>query len=218
MKKLILSLAIVFSVAVTKQVSAQDNQTIFKNSGIHKSGGYVALSNKFTNINGSFANMPELYGGWFINRKLMLGVGGAATSNYIPVPLVNQGFPANRMSYLYGQFGLMTEYVVASTKKVHVNVNLLTGSGFTLQYDRYDDDDWDDNFWNDDWDNWDGDDEPHFFFVMEPGVQVEFNLLKWMRFSPGVSYRKAFNSKGNGLTDADLSNISYNVTLKFGIF
>ncbi|KQS28144.1 hypothetical protein [Dyadobacter sp. Leaf189] len=218
MKKGILLLAIILYTAVTNQAAAQENQTIFKNSGSHKSGGYVALSNKFTRINGSFASMPEIYGGWFINRKLMLGVSGAATTNYIPVPLVNQNFAANKMSYLYGQFGLMTEYVVASTRKVHVNVNLLTGSGFTLQYDRFDDDDWNDNFWNDDWDDHDGDENARFFFVMEPGVQVEFNLLKWMRFSPGVSYRQTFNAKGNGLSDKDLSNISYNLTLKFGIF
>ncbi|WP_031527989.1 hypothetical protein [Dyadobacter crusticola] len=214
MKKGILLLAIILYAAASHQAAAQDNQTIFKNSGIHRSGGYVALSNKFTRINGSFASMSELYGGWFINRKLMLGVGGAATTNHIPVPRVDQNFSANRMSCLYGQFGLMTEYVVASTRKVHVNVNLLTGSGFTLQYDRFDDDD----FWDDDWNDYDSDGDARFFFVMEPGVQVEFNLLKWMRFSPGVSYRQTFNAKGNGLSDKDLSNISYNLTLKFGIF
>jgi hypothetical protein len=47
---------------------------------------------------------------------------------------------------------------------------------------------------------------------------VEFNVFKWMRFSPGVSYRAAFGSNGMGLGDNALSNISYNVSMKFGRF
>ncbi|MCF0070026.1 hypothetical protein LZD49_06055 [Dyadobacter sp. CY261] len=214
MKKTILSFTIIFALCGWTSVFAQDNQTIFKNKGIYRSGGYAALSNKFTKIDGRFANMPELYGGWFINQRFLIGVSGAATTNFIRVPELEQNFPARKMTYMYGQFGLMTEYVIASTRKVHFTANLLTGAGFTLQYDRREVDDWD---W-DDWDDRHDDDDAKCFFVMEPGVQVEFNLLKWMRFSPGVSYRKAFNAKGNGLTDSDLSNISYNVTFKFGRF
>jgi len=212
MKNKLTYLAAVAVIFLGFSAKAQDNQTIFKNAGVHRSGGYLALTNQFTTIDGRFANMPGIYGGWFVNRKLMIGVGAAATTNYLPVPVQESNFPANKMTYQYGQFGLMTEYVVASTKMVHFNFNLLTGSGFTLQYDRKEVDDWD----------WDFDDrhenDPHFFFVLEPGVQVEFNVLKWMRFSPGISYRRTFGSDKNGLSDGDLSNISYNVALKFGIF
>ncbi|MCF2517389.1 hypothetical protein [Dyadobacter sp. CY351] len=211
MKKILLLAICLIGISAT-DILAQENETIFKSSGIRRSGGYAAISNKFTKINGSYANMPGIYGGWFINRRFMLGLGFAATTNHIPVPLQDQQFPARKMTYQYGQAGLMTEYVVASTKWVHFNFNLLTGTGFTMQYDRREVDDWDFDF-----DDHDGED-PKFFFLMEPGVQVEFNVLKWMRFSPGVSYRQAFGAKGNGLTDSDLSNITYNLTLKFGKF
>lgn len=213
MKKQFTLFTVVISLLTGYSSFAQENQTIFKNTGIRRSGGYAAISNKFTTINGNYANMPGIYGGWFVNRKWMIGFGAAATTNYIPVPTGASNFPANKMTYQYGQAGLMTEYVVASTKLVHVNFNLLTGTGFTLQYDRDNLEDWD----FDHWDN-DNDQEPNFFFVMEPGVQVEFNVFKWMRFSPGVSYRRAFGAKGDGLSDGDLSNISYNLTLKFGKF
>lgn len=214
MKKTFLSFILIFCAAALTSAFAQDNQTIFQSQGIYRSGGYAALSNKFTKINGDYANMAGIYGGWFINQRFMLGVGAAATTNYIPVPLDKQTFPGRKMTYQYGQFGLMTEYVFASTRKVHFTANLLTGAGFTMQYDRRDSDDWGWEDWEDRYDE----DDAKCFFVMEPGVQVEFNLLKWMRFSPGVSYRKAFNAKGNGLTDGDLSNISYNLTLKIGRF
>ncbi|GGM92334.1 hypothetical protein GCM10010967_26880 [Dyadobacter beijingensis] len=213
MKKTILSFAIFIVLGTLTSVFAQENETIFQNRGIWRSGGYAGISNKFTKIDGRFANMPEIYGGWFINQRLLIGIEGAATTNFIRVPELEQNFRARKMTYMYGQFGLMTEYVIASTRKVHLTANLMTGSGFTLQYDRRDFDDWE-------WDEWDDDHDENArcFFVMEPGVQVEFNLLKWMRFSPGISYRKAFNAKGNGLSDSDISNISYNVTLKFGRF
>ena len=213
MKKRLVLLNLVLAMAAGYSSFAQENQTIFTNSGLKTSGGYAAITNKFTTINGSYANMPGVYGGWFINRKWMIGLGLEGTTNYIPVPSLVSNSPANKMTYQYGQAGLMTEYVIASTRKVHVNLNLLTGAGFTLQYDRHEFEDWD----FDDWDD-DNEEKPNFFFVMEPGVQIEFNLFKWMRFSPGVSYRRAFGASGDGLSDADLSNISYNLTLKFGKF
>lgn len=194
-------------------IFAQEVQTVFKGNGIKRSGGYAALSNKFTTINGDYANMPEIYGGWFVNSKFLLGASLAATTNYIPAPYsFNQ--PSNqKMTYQYGQFGLMTEYVFASNKTVHLVANMTTGAGFSLRYDRKN---WDDY---DHWDEWDDDnDNANFFFLLEPGVQLEVNLLKWMRFAPGVSYRKTFGAKGNGLSDSDLSNVSYNLTLKFGKF
>jgi hypothetical protein len=196
-----------------QNVTAQENQTLFKNTGIRRSGGYAALSSQFTTINGDFANMASLYGGWFINRTWMIGFGASATTNYIPVPRDFSEFPASRMTYQYGQVGVMTEYTLASTKLIHLNFNLLTGTGFTLQYDRREVDDW--NF--EGWERHD-DRDPNCHFVMEPGVQIEVNLFKWMRFSPGISYRRTFGAHGNGLSDAQLSNISYNLSLKFGKF
>ena len=186
-------------------------QTIFNKDGQMAHGGYGTITNKFTMIDGKFANMVGIYGGWFINRRLMLGIGAAATTNDIRVPAQFSVLPEENMSYEYGQVGLQTEYVVASNKPIHVCFQLLTGAGFTVQYQRF--------FEGEDYqgyrpyhhdDNW--------FFIAEPGVQVELNLLRWMRFSPGVSYRIAYGSEAQGLADADISGASVNLTLKFGKF
>lgn len=186
---------------------AQEIQTVFKPG---KSGGYGAITNSFTTINGKYANLAGFYGGWYVNKKFLIGIGASAVTNDIPVLPANSTIPGVDMSYAYGQFGLVTEYVVASDKMLHVGFHLFTGAGFTAQYQRS---------------NWDNDYEPNqsnldenFFTVVEPGIQVELNLLKWMRFSPGVSYRATFGSDATGLSDNDLSNLSYNLTLKFGKF
>lgn len=190
-------------------------QTVFK-GGARSIRGYGAITNKFTTIRGDYANLVGAYGGVFINHKLMIGVGAAAMTNTLKVPLQYSADPLRDLNYEYGQVGLVTEYVLGSNKAFHVAFNLFSGAGFTLQSDR---DEWDHD--NDDFD-WDDDEDEsrdtNWFFVAEPGVQFEINVFKWMRFSPGISYRAAFGSDGLGMKDSDISNLSYNATLKFGRF
>ncbi len=211
MKKHFIYLAVSLLILTAGASRGQEIETIFRTGGKTHSGAYAAISNKFTTIGGQYVNMPELYGGWFINRKFLLGLEGSASTNFIPVPAQYSEAPKSRMSYQYVQFGLMTEYVARSAKRVHVNFNLLTGSGLTLQYNRS-------RYLDDFFDDIDFSGHPNFFFLMEPGVQAEFNLLKWMRFSPGISFRKTFGSNAPGLSDRELSNLSYNITFKFGKF
>lgn len=191
-------------------------QTVFK-GGTHSVTGYGAITNKFTTIRGDYANLAGVYGGVFINHKLMIGVGAAALTNRLEVPQQYSVDPLRDMNYEYGQVGLVTEYVLGSDKAFHLAFNLFSGAGFTAQNDR---DDWDHD-WDDDNDfDWDDDYSRNtdWFFVVEPGVQLEINVFRWMRFSPGISYRAAFGSDGPGMRDSDISNISYNATLKFGRF
>jgi len=211
---------LLFAVASVNLVFAQDEpsptddykiNTIFS-PGRVSTGGFGALTNKFTFIDGHFANLAGVYGGVYLNHSLFVGASASALTNDIRVPVEDSESPLQNLSYMYGQVGGVVEYVMQSDKAVHLAFNMFTGAGFTLQYDRHSwhDDphefDWDYNV-NEDW-----------FFVAEPGVTVEFNVLKWMRFAPGVSYRAVFNSDGRGLGDRALSNVSYNLSLKFGKF
>src|SRR5688572_3729070 len=193
-----------------------DIETVF-NGGARSVRGYGALTNKFSTLGGEYANLVCAYGGVFINHKLMIGIGGEALTNRLDVPLQHRADPLRDLNYEYGQFGLVTEYVLGSNKAFHIAFNLFSGAGFTLQHERNDWHDYDD----DDFDFDDDDNESldeNWFFVAEPGVQLEINVFKWMRFSPGISYRAAFGSDGLGMKDSDISNISYNATLKFGGF
>jgi hypothetical protein len=216
-KTIVLISAILLSTSVFAQdVETTENeiQTVFK-GGTRSIGGYGALTNKFTTIRGRTANLVGGYGGLYFNHGLFLGVGASALTNTISVPLEFSKDPTRDMNYEYGQVGLVTEYVLGSNKAFHLAFNLFSGAGFTVQNDRYD--------WRDhDDDDFDFDDhesrDTNWFFVAEPGVQLEVNVFKWMRFSPGISYRASFGSDGLGMKDSDISNISYNATLKFGKF
>jgi hypothetical protein len=217
----ITTLALFLSTTVFAQEEVEDEvreepyriQTIFRTEQ-YASGGYAALGNKFTTINGSFVNMPEIYGGWFINHKFMLGIGAAAATNKIPVPYQYRTEPDVELSYAYGQVGFMIEYILWNHRALHFSFQFFNGGAFTAQYDR-------DHYVNDD--NWDEADDvddydANFFFVTEPGVKVELNIFKWMRFCPGVSYRATFGSNGAGLPDSNVSAPAMNFTMKFGKF
>jgi len=184
--------------------------TLFGRNSTHASGGYGAISNKFSTLNGSHANLVEIYGGWYVDHWLLIGLGAASVTNDIPVPANLSALPQEKMSYHYSQFGLMTEFTIGSSRAIHASFQLFAGPGFILQYNRYEWDDEDDDFnhrRNTDW-----------LAVVEPGVKLEMNLFRWMRFCPGISYRKVFESSSSGLSDDDLSAPSVNLTLKFGKF
>lgn len=185
-------------------------QTVF--NGDHAVGGYGALVHKFTTINGQFAHVPGVYGGVYLNHRLFVGIAVYGSTNHIPVADEFSTQPGVPMTYQFGQAGLQTEYSFGSNKAIHVNFTAFAGSGFTVQYarerwDRYDHDYWESGRIDENW-----------FFVVEPGVQLEINLLRWMRISPGVSYRFASGSTSPGLPDSGLSSAAYSMTLKFGKF
>ena len=207
--KTTITLALLAFIAL--ETCGQEIQTLFK--GAKKFGGYGALTNKFTTIQGNYVNLSGLYGGLYINHHILIGVAASASTNYIPVPQEFSLDPNLRMSYEYGQVGMISEYVLGSNKAVHVVFNLFSGAGFTLQYNRPSSQ----NPNNYPYQNYGTNDE-NWFFVIEPGMQAELNLFKWMRLSPGISYRKAYGSYSPGLSDTDLSNTSYSITLKFGKF
>jgi hypothetical protein len=211
MKTILTIYTVLTLMLISTFANAQEINTVFRGNGIRSSGGYGALTNKFTNIRGQAANLSGIYAGWYINHKLTLGVAGAALTNNIEVPDQYSSVPGEKISYEYGQCGLMTEYVIASHRVFHVGVQLFSGAGFTAQYQRHN--------WNKE-DHFDEDNahDTNWFVVTEPGVNVEVNVFKWMRFCPGISYRAAFGSQGMGIKDKNINGTSLNLSLKFGKF
>lgn len=211
-KHFVLLFALVVVAVSSVKVHAQDEpiRTIFKNT--HRTSAYGALTNKFTEIDGHHVNLAGFYAGVYMNRRVFLGVAAAAATSNLPVPSQFSSIQGRDMSYEYGQFGLITEFVVGSNRAIHPVFNFFAGPAFTVQYDRDGDSEY--------WDNFDDRStrDENWFMVAEPGVQIEMNLFKWMRFSPGVSYRFAHGNDAPGLTDSKLSGMNVNVTLKFGRF
>src|SRR5262245_56263375 len=168
MKNQLKPILLVVCVLASVSLAAQDTpatesnqiQSLFQTRA-GECGGYGAITNKFTYIDGHYANLVGFYGGFYANHSLLIGISGAALTNDIKVPFEHRAEPLENLSYMYGQVGMMTEYVVASNKAVHVAFNLFTGGGFTMQYER---DDWH----NDNEFDWDGKRDEDWFSVVEP--------------------------------------------------
>jgi hypothetical protein len=60
--------------------------------------------------------------------------------------------------------------------------------------------------------------EEDAFFVIEPGVDAILNVHKHLRIAAGASYRYTSGVGYESLSDSDLSGITLQVLLKFGVF
>lgn len=208
----VLLVLVILSGSIASQ--AQEVQSLLGGGRIKSSGGYGALTNKITEINGEYANLAGLYAGWYINHKFAVGVSGAAVTNHIPVPEKYNTVPGVKMSYEYAQFGLFGEYVLGSNRIVHVGFQLFSGAALNTQYNRYE---WDNDDDDDDFESFEK--KTDWFVVTEPGINVEINIFKWMRFCPGVSYRIAVgDGELSGLSGSNINGMTINTSLKFGKF
>ena len=100
----------------------------------------------------------------------------------------------------------------------------MIGAGGVAYYEHHDNDD--KGKWYDNNCDCNGDDkckdykqiDSDAFFIVEPGVEIELNLVKFMRLGIGGSYRWTSNV---GLQDHKkdfLHGFSGNISLKFGKF
>ena len=92
----------------------QDTETLI--SGELDNGFLLAPDFKFTEIDGSFANLAGAYGGWLINKKLLLGGGGYTLTN-----------GADDFKMTYG--GFVLEYFFQPNRLVNFSVKGLVGGG-----------------------------------------------------------------------------------------
>jgi hypothetical protein len=180
-------------------------ETLFGGDVSH--GGFGALVFQGSVIDGQPAYIQGVRGGWIINfredHSLSLGVGSYELENQIQI--TPPGASDNRQYNLtldYSTFEV--EYTYLTNRLLHVTSPLLIGGG-TLSYEI---------------EHREGNDLPgEGFFVCEPGVRAELNIVSWFRVGAGLSYRWfAGGGRFAGLDDDDLSNLSGTVVLKFGGF
>jgi hypothetical protein len=211
---LIITLAILISVSTYGQDEPVNNnqemKTLFGSTNMTH-GGYGAISFNYTQIDGKDAFLIGGRGSWVINHRIALGAGGYGFANEL-----NYDFPYNgaeeQFSLAGGYGGLIIEPIIAPFYPVHVSVPILIGAGGVSYVNNY----W--NNHNDPSSDYYYTLDANAFFVVEPGVEVEFNVVKFMRISLGAYYR--YTSKINLYETKDdvLNGFSTGISLKFGKF
>jgi len=179
-------------------------------------GGYGGISLRYLELHEQDGLLIGGGGVWVINHALGIGIWGHGFFNESFASRDSLLNDAYRLAGGYG--GLLFEPVIASRFPVHISFPILVGAGGIAYIQDYQDT---------------GDnttptitEDADAFFVLEPGIELELNLLKFFRFSLGAYYRYTSNVKlmsasdaPTQLTDSDLmKGFSYGVSLKFGKF
>lgn len=197
-------------VAEKKERRDEGIRTIFP----YRMGGhYGALSFNYAEIDKRNAFQFGLRGGWLAGHGLAVGLGGKIffnESNYDAV------YPMDKANLIGGYGGLLIEPIILPKFPVHLSFPVLMGMG-GLAYSFEDFEfDFEDSFIED----------SDFFLVVEPGVELEFNVLRNFRIALGAYY--AFTSDiqleyidppGGEIVEPNvLRGLSFGVNLKFGRF
>ncbi len=188
----------------------EEKPQVLFNSPIRRSSAYGATVTKFSTFNNEFAVLAGAYGGWFVNDRFMIGLGGYGMARSITAPDTENRYPGKSSKWNLGYGGLALEYTLHSKNLIHASFNTLVGAGGIgkqVEGINYNNQDWRDNMY-----------DGSAFFVVEPGANVELNVTSWFRVGAGASYRYVKGSYSQGISDSQLSAPSANVSLKFGRF
>jgi len=228
MKKFILATLLVLSQtgilfaqkdSVTTSAGNTDGEikTLFKKSDHHaKIGYFISPEFAWTQFDGRNVYLGGLSLGVIVDHWFSAGLAGSLIMNShnllytfdVPLDTPNQ-------AYLYGGYGgFKFEFRVLPKSPVHINFPLLIGGG-GLVYNTWTHMNGSGNYaynYNGTTLDWDA------FFVVEPGAMVEVNMLKFMRFDAGISYRYTPDLKLIQTSAGLINNFNANVSLKFGKF
>ena len=211
MKKLIFLLSLIvlveFLVAQPeKQYKNNDEiQTVFSKN--RSNGGYGALSIGFTEIDHRDAIVMGARGAWMIDHSFALGLGGYGFVNDINY---DNPFQDNYDYNLAGGYGgLIVEPILAPRMPVHLLFPILFGMG-GISYIQHQYNDWD--YW------WNSTDYSDVFWVIEPAVELEFNLTRYFRLAATGSYRLTSNINMLNTNPDILNGFTAGLIFKFGKF
>ncbi|RKD87710.1 hypothetical protein [Mangrovibacterium diazotrophicum] len=208
MKKqlLILMLALLAQGAFAQNNRSNDEfGTVFANDKM-SNGGYGALSIAYTEIDNKDAFVVGARGGWIINHSFSLGLAGYGFINDVHY---NDPFYDSFDYNLAGGYGgLFVEPIIAPMSPVHVSFPILLGFGAVSYIHEYDH-----------WDySWEREGLHDVFWVIEPAVELEFNMTRFFRLAATASYRLT-SDVDMDLTDPDLmKGMNVGLVFKFGKF
>lgn len=224
MKRLIIfALVALTSVWAIAQDNSDEIKTLFGNSEKQTIGGYGGISTSYGQVNGMDAIFIGGRGAVIINHSLALGLGG---KGFISETTMDNNLN-DEFEFTGGYGGIVIEPIIGAKMPIHMSFPVLIGAGgigYMKHWGEYDSD-------YEDYENYNEDSDA--FFVVEPGVEIEFNLVKFMRIAATVSYRLTSNVNlkykdwsfqspsyaGTNIAPKDMMNgLNFGIIMKFGKF
>ena len=182
---------------------AQEIRTLTSSDTTKTFGGYGGPLIEVTQISNDWGVLFGGKGGFIVNRKFAFGGVGTAMLNnpdFIGSTQSESTDVPLQLSYATG--GVFFEYFFNLESPVHLSIPLnIMGGGVTINEE-----------------NTDNEIESSGMFVIQPGINLEFNVTEHFIPTFYVTYRQVLASKLENLDNKDLSGISMGLILKFGAF
>ncbi|MCZ4407231.1 hypothetical protein O3Q51_00315 [Cryomorphaceae bacterium 1068] len=195
-------------VIYTDAKKPREVETLMKSDGGF--GGHLSLNVKGTEVTDQAAVMVGGELVFTLNHALNIGVAGYGMPTRIDYD-DKDNFYRDNLSVEFGYGGFFIEPVFFDQKVVHFSVPVLIGGGWaglsnlTDAYDR--------SYPNDVYLV-----DESIFFVLEPGINMEVNLVKYVKLTLGGSYRYVSGSDLRNIEDSDLSGLSFGAGIRVGWF
>jgi len=212
-------LSIIYFGGFAQDLLAQNNHETKEQSVI---GGFFSFDNKLSTIHGENVWLSGGTFGIVINNQMRIGLGGYSLETksmfeYQNHEDANQPYQFNTE---LGYFGLAFEYVFFPDAPVHITTPLLLAWGSATikqevplnQVTFPDPQGIENTYW--------ASVEKSNLAVIEPGINIELQILPWMSLDLGTSYRFVLGSELNSIPNSDqnLSGASFHTGLKFICF
>jgi hypothetical protein len=193
-------------------------QYLIDSKGEH--GGFFAPTVKLSPVNDDMAMFVGARAGWILAHTVSIGFAGYAMVSDVQVQDVVDSLKHLQMAYGGMEMGL----TLFPDKLIHIHLSTLFAMGALHQGAEYpvwgqydcdrscedDEDDDYDEYWRKHTDA---------ILVLEPTVELELNVSRWMRIGAGVGYRKVWGAdKVEKVENADLRDFTGSLSLKFGWF
>jgi hypothetical protein len=206
--------------AVNPEPQKQTITTLFgKNGGKIEHGGWGGFTMGYTKVAGKDAFISGGRGGWLINHCFTLGLAGYGF--FSNIDLNGQYQPTiNNYSLGGGYGGLLLEPIIAPFNPVHISIPVLIGGGSAFVMDEMNHNSYYHGY--NDYSSYAA------CFVLESGVDIEVNVVKFFRVALNVSYRytsdllldyySILGVKEFSVPSDALRGFTAGLTLKFGKF
>ncbi len=193
-------------------------RTIYQNNEIRtifsknrSNGAYGAFSVGYSRIDGNDAIISGGRAAFIFDHSLAIGLGGYGFVNNLNSHQYYGSNSNHEMSLAGGYGGLLIEPIVTGRNPVHLSFPILAGVGGVSVVDVYN---WE--YWGtyEPWNDYNYD----FYFVIEPAVELEFNLAKFFRTALYASYRYTSRVELYQTSEYVLRGFNFGATFKFGKF
>jgi hypothetical protein len=199
--------------------------TIFGNKTGHCKiplGFFLELNGGYSMFGSKSVFLPGMSIGLILDHHWTIGVTGSfiGDPNGLHYNNIYYDSATSKMNgaYLNGGYGgLLVEYTLMPRSRVHIAFPVMIGFGsmdYTSSF-RHIDSIVVNNSFKDYHQGYISRDR---FFVVEPGVRLEFNLIKSLRLGVGISYRYSPDFKLENTSPDLLNQFTAKLTLRFGKF